>query len=321
MIVHRHRHPLNMASDPKNDSSSHPPEDSKAPLHDRLPADASGNEAPHISPEAGPSTPPRQRLPVYQAERPSSIPTFLKRVVFVVSLVLGAGAVGSFLFDRFFLPLVHSSLSARKALVDQQKDRFESLLHGLRALKSTRRHQYHPMEMSYDLSQSTNLTSVSDTDSGATTNTKEEKHLMVEEILGDDASSSVSAPTLHPIHSDEVSPLSSRLRELSQAMDATSTTRTSLLSTLESYTSQLHEEIYLRRPTVTKRTDKFVNMGTLDANLRKEMHAQSKPVVKLAADQGEEWDSARKEVRAIKGMLLGRRNFTFNMGVDPEAAR
>lgn len=107
---------------------------------------------------------------------------------------------------------------------------------------------------------------------------------------------------LQPIPTPSLTTLTTSLRSLSSALTSTATTRTSLLTSLESFTSHLHREIYLRSSTSLNSLP--VGLGTLDANLRDS-----------AGGSGEgkgEWDDVRKEVRAIKGLLLGRRSFALN---------
>jgi hypothetical protein len=131
----------------------------------------------------------------------------------------------------------------------------------------------------------------------------------------------------------KISSLSTSLSNLLSAFNSTSTTRTSLLSTVESYSSYLHRQVYRRSQPFSTASSAGINksgysLGTLSANLAKAGGStssnQRRPFdiygqledgddqeVRLE-DMGvksEEWDAVRKEVRAIKGMLLSRRNF------------
>ena len=117
----------------------------------------------------------------------------------------------------------------------------------------------------------------------------------------------------------ELSKLKESLKSLSSSLTSTSTTRTSLLSTLESYTSQLHREIYLRSGYASATTGAGgsgmpVGLNTLGQHLKSESNS-GVGFGTLGEGRSEEWDSVRKEVRAIKGLLLGRRNFMIN-GTD-----
>lgn len=120
-----------------------------------------------------------------------------------------------------------------------------------------------------------------------------------------------------------ISSLSATLADLASGLSSTSTTRTSLLSTLESYTSYLHRQVYLRSQPLS--AGSRYGLGTLSANLAKagggggsgagrwpydkEDDASGGGGLEAAGVKSEEWDAVRKEVRAIKGMLLSRRNF------------
>lgn len=108
------------------------------------------------------------------------------------------------------------------------------------------------------------------------------------------------------------------MRDLAAGLDATATTRTSLLSVLEGYTSGLHRELYLSRPTNTPwavpGSNNRVGLSTLSANLAKAggaVDADNASPLGLPPARSEEWDAVRREVRAIKGLLLNRRNFTL----------
>jgi len=144
--------------------------------------------------------------------------------------------------------------------------------------------------------------------------TGEEARLIEEESTdGETSTSDQKIEQILPL--DTVSSLSTSLANLVTAFTSTSTTRTSLLSTLESYTSHLHRQLYLRSGSSFGGGGGGMKYGmnTLSANLAKAggkgygaFETDSEEAVGV---KGEEWDAVRKEVRAIKGMLLSRRNF------------
>ena len=166
--------------------------------------------------------------------------------------------------------------------MEQQSDRFLGLIERLRVLRANR--LYPALKGPQG-----------DSDTSAV---EASEKSMLEEIPSSRSSSSDSSRASGDGRLPDLTHLTSSLRSLHVALTSTSTTRTSLLSTLESYTSHLHREIYLRGPSSN---NGHVGLGTLGANLRSESGE--------GAGRGEEWDKVRKEVRAIKGMLLGRRNF------------
>lgn len=134
--------------------------------------------------------------------------------------------------------------------------------------------------------------------------------------------------SLIPINT--ISTLSTSLSNLLTAFNSTSTTRTSLLSTVEGYSSYLHRQVYRRTQPFSSSGGGYqsgYSLGTLSANLAKAGGAsgsQRKAFDIYGSQEGgedeevrledmgvksQEWDAVRKEVRAIKGMLLSRRNF------------
>ena len=201
---------------------------------------------------------------------PTSIPAFLRRLAFVLSLLVGASSLAAMFFSTFLLPLLHSSYAARHAIVEGQLPHFQTLVDRLRGLRAN---QLYPLP----IMPPSNTPEVP---------TPEEQRVLFEEVPSSMASRSTSPapPSLpvSPLSSEAVTTLRSALVDLSTAMDATATTRTSLLSTLEGYTSHLHRELYVPR-------DRDTN------------------------GPGEEWNAIRKEVRAMKGVLLNRRNLGVAM--------
>ena len=193
--------------------------------------------------------------------------------------------------------------------MDQQKDRWVGLVAGLREIRAKK---IYPL-----------TTETGDITPGADTkgitgelvpNETTEEARLIEEESNKDAEEEATTSTIERILPLEtVSSLSTSLANLVSAFTSTSTTRTSLLSTLESYTSHLHRQLYLR--STPGSSGMRYGMNTLSANLAKagggkgwggfEQESNDETV----GVKGEEWDAVRKEVRAIKGMLLSRRNF------------
>ncbi|CAD6571194.1 MAG: hypothetical protein TREMPRED_000196 [Tremellales sp. Tagirdzhanova-0007] len=211
--------------------------------------------------------------------RTSSIPHFLLRLSYILSIVLGTSALLAGAWTTFLLPLLHASFSARHAIVSQQVERYQNLLDRLKGLPSHRLYRDSRVERQLE-------------------NEKDDKGEPESENMDLENQLSSRPTSTLPIKSD-LSGLGDSLKSLSAALGATSTTRTSLTSTLESYTSHLHREIYLRP---TSSTNNNFGMGALGTMNRDPGHGSD-------VGRMEEWDSVRKEVRVIKGMLLGRRNF------------
>jgi hypothetical protein len=223
-------------------------------------------------------------------------------------LVLGSSAIVAGIWSAFILPLLHASFSARRALVDQQKDRWAGLVSGLKEVRA--RSIYPPA------AEAAKVVSLGDGKEDeektlALEKTSEEARLIEEESNPDDEETTSKAiERILPL--EPVSNLITSLAGLVTAFTSTSTTRTSLLSTLESYTSHLHRQLYLKS---TPSGGMRYGMNTLSANLAKAGGGkgwgafESEGNDEAVGVKGEEWDAVRKEVRAIKGMLLSRRNF------------
>jgi hypothetical protein len=163
------------------------------------------------------------------------------------------------------------------------------------------------------------------TDQGITEKEQAESARLVEHESEDEraddskSDSSDQKPIERLLPLTPVSTLSTALADLLTAFTSTSTTRTSLLSTLESYTSYLHRQLYLR--SQPQSFGGRYGLNTLSANLAKAGGGKSPAAwgydqsegndtgLEAAGVKSEEWDAVRKEVRAIKGMLLSRRNF------------
>ena len=204
-----------------------------------------------------------------RTRRPTPLALFIRRLTFLLSLILGTSSLFALFVSTFLLPLLHASYSARNTVAELQRSRFQHLLEGIRGLRSRKTYAAadNPTEAEND-----------------------EKTVLFEEIESG-ASSPPRAPpsSLNPI--SEFRDLQFNLTELASAVDATSTTRTSLLSTLEGYTSDLQDEVYA---TPSSRRN-----GVLGEPKSRD------PAVDVRA---EEWDAVRKEVRSIKGLLLNRRS-------------
>lgn len=201
--------------------------------------------------------------------------------------------------------------------MDQQKDRWVGLVSGL---KEVRARAVYPLPAQIELASNLEGTVVRNGDGEKDTSAleknrnEEEARLMDHEDSSDSGSSSEIPESLIPLNS--ISSLSTSLTNLTAAFTSTSTTRTSLLSTLESYTSYLHRQLYLRSQPSSGMSMRY-GMNTLSANLAKAGGKSSWGAFDQSTGEGEgsvgvkgeEWDAVRKEVRAIKGMLLSRRNF------------
>jgi len=147
----------------------------------------------------------------------------------------------------------------------------------------------------------------------------DEKQPLLEELPSSSSTPSrrPSNPTVTTSNSllpiPDLTHLSTSLKSLTAALSSTSTTRTSLLTSLESYTSHLHREIYLHSSTSSS-SGLPVGLGTLGANLR-EAGTGTGTATGTGGEGKNEWDEVRKEVRAMKGMLLGRRSFGLVNGI------
>lgn len=194
--------------------------------------------------------------------------------------------------------------------MDQQKDRWTGLVAGLREVRA--RSIYPPPSEEVPVPAPLKETN-GDEEKLALAKLGEEARLIEEESTdGEDTTTPNPQAIERILPLDTVSSLSTSLANLVTAFTSTSTTRTSLLSTLESYTSHLHRQLYLR--STPGSVGMRYGMNTLSANLAKAGGGKAWGAFEQDGDQptgvkGEEWDSVRKEVRAIKGMLLSRRNF------------
>ncbi|EKC98640.1 hypothetical protein A1Q2_07062 [Trichosporon asahii var. asahii CBS 8904] len=263
--------------------------------------------------------------------RASSLPQQLKRLAYVVSIILGGGAVFAGLWSAFLLPLLHATYSARNALALPQSERWSQLVEKLKGIRELAIFPVRSEEETRALVRAHKAELASQASQVGEEETEEKDGEEGEEKDGerklltapDDSPKSASIslaetaeesvappPTTSQLHADP-SVLGPALRELASSMEATATTRTSLLSTLEGYTSGLHRELFLSRGANSSPWSKgtsSVGLGTLSANLAKAGGNTDSPLG-LPAAKSEEWDAVRREVRAIKGILLNRRNF------------
>ena len=261
------------------------PETSTSTINDPL----YGAPAPPTTPaEAAPppARPPPLQIQLPPSSRSPTTPTvahFLRRLSYILSIVIGTGAVLGLVWGKIVLPMLHATFSARRALTEVQVKRWERLLLLLKSISSTP--IYGLSTPLNDSTEETKLAELEETDELETTSTAET----------DTTTPPTSRPTtLLPL--EPTAQLTTALRALGLALQATQTTRTSLLSTLESYTSTLHRSVFLRSNPSLGSNFAFGPTG----REREKMEGEAR---------GEEWDAVRKEVRAIKGLLLGRRSF------------
>ncbi|WWD03439.1 hypothetical protein V865_001491 [Kwoniella europaea PYCC6329] len=245
--------------------------------------------------------PIRRELRLHHPLRPASSSKtllFIRRLTYILSILLGLSSAVAVIWSIFILPLLHSSFSARKALVDQQTERVNNLLEGIKKLRS--------------LGIYTQSGSRGEEDEHAGRGNQREEASLKE--ISSSISSLRSENINNPEPNDEINEiipitpltrLTSKLKILSSSLDATSTTRLSVISTLEGYTSSIHHQLFLSRSTTGGMSSYGVNMNSLSNHLNQDKN-QSRDMI---GGTGEEWDNTRKEIRAIKGLLLNRRQF------------
>lgn len=113
----------------------------------------------------------------------------------------------------------------------------------------------------------------------------------------------LSTPETH--HPSKLTTLSEKLDDLHLHMDATSTTRTSLLSTVSAFTSQLNSQAFQFATRSRGGYGSGVAMSSLDQNL-------VKAGAKVDGGEGKEEEGKvsvediKKEIRGLKGLLLSR---------------
>jgi hypothetical protein len=232
-------------------------------------------------------------------------------------LALGGGAVLAGVWSAFLLPLLHATFSARTALLAPQRERWRSLLDRLREIRAAPIFRERVQEVEEEeralVRARTRESEVSREElalvKSRSREEKDEDKDKEKGTEGGDKEEEEEPPTVNMFA--DVAPLSAALRDLASSLDATATTRTSLVSTLEGYTSGLHRELFARGgATNSWGGTSSVGLSTLGANLAKAGGSADASPLGLPAAKSEEWDNVRREVRAIKGLLLNRRNFS-----------
>lgn len=222
--------------------------------------------------------------------------------------------------QRLVLPLLWSTFSARQAVTDQTLFGFREIIAGLRTIRSRRFYKHQPvkLERHHHDGQQQLLLLGKDKSAAPPADEQPPPKMMGESLLIEDMS--VIDPEHEDVEENELDDpsepktplyLHSDLDILPPLLDtlrlnlaATSTTRTSLLSTLTAYTSQLNTQSFTSwhgasYPGLSSR----VGLKSLDENLAKETWNGKEMVLGRPAPEFEE---LRKEVRGLKGVLLSR---------------
>jgi hypothetical protein len=228
--------------------------------------------------------------------------------------------------QRLLLPLLWSTFSARQAITEQQLVGFKQIVAGLRSIRGRRFYRSTPqVAVSHKKGSEGNSESGSDRDTVKAS--KLGDSLLIEEMseagrVDLEAKQDEEKESLLQAKVQErntflhfrpgLEELPSLLDDLGTNLSATSTTRTSLLSTLASYNSQLHTQDFVSN-TRGGRSRGGVGLNTLDENLAKEAGRSGSGG--LAGGESEdfvigraapEFEELRKEVRGLKGLLLSR---------------
>lgn len=220
---------------------------------------------------------------------------YFRRLTQLLSIIVGASSAVAALWSLLLLPLLHASFSARKSLVEGQIQPMGTLLEGVVGLQAKLFHfsSLQPdnkwaegESVEADLSTVTAIKEIESYAASTSSKTDSDMPAAIFPFLG-------------------LRALSQSIHNLTTVLDATSTTRISLISTLESYTSHIHRQLFLAKSPGYTSNRFTVGLGTLSENLKMEGEHEKK---------GEEWDAVRKEVRAVKGLLLNRRAFPSNLG-------
>lgn len=223
---------------------------------------------------------------------------YFRRLTQLLSIIVGASSAAAALWSLLLLPLLHASFSARKSLVEGQIQSMGTLLEGVVGLQAKLFHfsSLQPDKgaekgaegesVEADLSTVTAIKEIDSYAASTSSKTDSDMPAAIFPFLG-------------------LRALSQSIHNLTTVLDATSTTRISLISTLESYTSHIHRQLFLAKSPGYTSNRFTVGLGTLSENLKMEGEHEKK---------GEEWDAVRKEVRAVKGLLLNRRAFPSNLG-------
>ncbi|WWC91527.1 uncharacterized protein L201_006473 [Kwoniella dendrophila CBS 6074] len=268
--------------------------------------------------------------------QPSKTIQFIKRITFIVSIFLGLSASIAGIWSIFILPLLHSTFSARNAILNQQTERVKSLVEGLSKLKKLKmyssiklpdssnnnnninigtkeekideKQHEHEHENEHEHEEA-NLKEISDSISSLKSNSNSDFNSSKKQIQTSSSNNNgEEEEEFNSIPISQLDILSSKLNLLSTAINSTSTTRTSLISTLESYTSNIHRQLFISRPQQGGFTNYSIGMNSLSNHLNQpqnnDIHNYG-----LGGVKPEQWDQTRKEIRAIKGLLLNRRQF------------
>jgi hypothetical protein len=253
-----------------------------------------------------------------ESRGPSPLPTFLRRLGWIVALVLGGGSVVAAIcsvslaltdlalsrisyaciLQRTILPLLWSSFSARQAITDQQ-------LHG--AIGAHKFYRSIPSATAVPTNHEDNtLTSPAASEKGTTSQRQLSDSLLIEDMSDAerrDRESKLSNGEVmtHPERNtffqmrSGLEELPSLLEALKTGLSATSTTRTSLLSTITSYNSTLHTQDFMSNARGGSRN--AIGLKTTD---------QAQPEEFVIGRPAPEFEELRKEVRSLKGLLLSR---------------
>jgi hypothetical protein len=235
--------------------------------------------------------------------------------------------------------LLYSTFSARKAVTEQQLFAMKTIVHKLKAIRSNKKIYRHRVPATNDTLRtevdSLSLTTtanhkVEQDDAASYSSLKGAKladSLLIEEVPDDNShSESQLVPHKPETSSEQLSTLSflttpdthqpSRITKLPEllddlelCMDATSTTRTSLLSTVSAFTSQLNSQAFqfATRSRGVGAYGSSVGLDTLSQNLGKAGAKVGEGSDGLK-EEGEQVsvDDIKKEIRGLKGLLLTR---------------
>ncbi|KAJ9112233.1 hypothetical protein QFC22_006317 [Naganishia vaughanmartiniae] len=264
--------------------------------------------------------------------------SFIKTLSYVIGITLGVGSIFAGVWSKFLLPLLYSTFSARKAVTEQQLFAMKTIVHKLKAIRSNKKIYRHRVPVTQDTLQTdavgltlttTAVQKVDQDDAASSSSLKGGKladSLLIEEVSDDNSHPDsqliphMTEPTSERLSSlsflitpdthqpSRITRLPELLDDLELCMDATSTTRTSLLSTVSAFTSQLNSQAFqfATRSRGMGAYGSSVGLDTLSQNLGK---AGAKAGEGLAgSNEGEQVsvDDIKKEIRGLKGLLLSR---------------
>lgn len=241
--------------------------------------------------------------------------------------------------QKFLLPLLYSTFSARKAITEQQLHAVQAItskLKSIRANKKIYRQTPTPVrDAARVVSGDSSLRPAGadqkpdQEDAGSHSSLKEggklAESLLIEELTEDDSPANrqlvphakqstderpvalsflVTPDTKHP---SKMTILAEKLDELELCMDATSTTRTSLLSTVSAFTSQLNSQAFQFATRTRGGYGSSVGLSSLDQNLAKAGAKVDGPGAGGKEEEGAvSVEDIKKEIRGLKGLLLSR---------------